>query len=501
MSLISTRGGATVTAAQAILAGIAPGGGLYVPRAYSPVTQLALQQMSAQPYARRAARVLEALLDDYAPAEIQGAVEAAYARFDVPEVAPVRPLNGLGGGVHVLELFHGPTLAFKDMALQLLPHLTRLAMDKLGEKRELFVLVATSGDTGKAALEGFADVPGTRCAVFYPSEGVSEAQRLQMVTQTGANTHVIAVRGNFDDAQTGVKRIFADSDFAVDMNARGYMLSSANSINFGRLAPQAAYYFSAYADLLASGAIGPGQRVHFVVPTGNFGNILAAEYARRMGLPVGKLLCASNSNNVLTDFMHSGVYDARRPFHQTISPSMDILVSSNLERLLFELCDRDEQLVARWMQALKEGRPYDIGAGRLRALREVFAADWVDDEVTRDTIRQIWRDARYLMDPHTAVAARALMNHRERTGDPTPAVIVATASPFKFGREVARALLGDAVAREPDDFACCDLLAGHCGVEVPPRIAELPSLPVRHDTCIDASGMAEALSSLFSLKV
>jgi len=262
--------------------------------------------------------------------------------------------------------------------LQLLPYLARLAMDKCGEERELFVLVATSGDTGKAALEGFADVPGTRCAVFYPSEGVSEAQRLQMVTQTGANTHVMAVRGNFDDAQAGVKRIFADPDFAAGMDARGRMLSSANSINFGRLAPQVAYYFSAYADLLATGAVTPGQKVHFAVPTGNFGNILAAEYARRMGLPVGKLLCASNSNNVLADFVRTGVYDARRPFYQTMSPSMDILISSNLERLLFELCGRDGRTVAGWMRALGEGRPYDIGADRLRALREVFTADWVD---------------------------------------------------------------------------------------------------------------------------
>ncbi|MCL2545295.1 MAG: threonine synthase [Clostridia bacterium] len=499
MPLISTRGGAAVTASQAILAGIAPGGGLYVPGAYSPIGWPALQQMSAEPYARRAARVLRAFLDDYTPAQIEGAAQAAYARFAVPEVAPVRPLGGLGGpygGVHVLELFHGPTLAFKDMALQLLPRLTRLAMAKCGEARELFVLVATSGDTGKAALEGFAGAPGTRCAVFYPSEGVSEAQRLQMVTQTGANTHVIAVRGNFDDAQTGVKRIFADPAFAADMDARGRMLSSANSINFGRLAPQVAYYFSAYADLLAAGAVAPGQRVHFAVPTGNFGNILAAEYARRMGLPVGKLLCASNSNNVLADFVRTGVYDPRRPFYQTISPSMDILISSNLERLLFELCGRDEGTVARWMQALKEGRPYDIGPERLRALHEGFAADWADDQATRDTIRQVWRDARYLMDPHTAVAARALMRYRERTGDGTPAVIVATASPYKFGREVARALLGDAAIGGLDDFACCRLLAGSCEQEVPPAIAELPCLPVRHNAIIDASGMAEALREI-----
>jgi len=493
MPLIPTRGGAAVAASQAILAGIAPGGGLYVPGAFSSIDRITLRQMGSEPYAWRAATVLRTFLDDYTSPEIASAAEAAYGRFDVPQVAPVR---SLGDATHVLELFHGPTLAFKDMALQLLPRLTRLAMDKCGEERELFVLAATSGDTGKAALEGFADVPGTRCAVFYPSEGVSQAQRLQMVTQAGDNTHVIAVRGNFDDAQTGVKRIFADPLFAAEMDGRGRVLSSANSINFGRLAPQVAYYFSAYADLLASGAITPGQRIHFAVPTGNFGNILAAEYARRMGLPVGKLLCASNSNNVLADFMRTGVYDARRPFFQTISPSMDILVSSNLERLLFELCGRDEGWVARWMQAQKEGQPYDIGPERLRVLQEGFAAEWVDDQTTRDTIQRVWRDTRYLLDPHTAVAARALMHYRERTGDWTPAVIVSTASPFKFGREVARALLGEVAIQGMDDFACCDLLADTCNLAVPPAIAQLPSLPVRHDAIIDASAMAEALRGM-----
>jgi threonine synthase len=451
--------------------------------------------MSAQPYAQRAARVLETFLDDYGAEEIRETVEAGYARFDTPQVAPVRALHD---DVFVLELFHGPTLAFKDMALQLLPLLTRAAMDKRGERRELLVLVATSGDTGKAALEGFADVAGTRCAVFFPAEGVSAAQRLQMVTQTGANTHAIAVRGNFDDAQNGVKRIFNDPGFVARMSAQGRTLSSANSINFGRLAPQVAYYFSAYADLLAAGAISLGQPVHFAVPTGNFGNILAAEYARRMGLPIGKLLCASNSNNVLTDFLETGVYDARRPLHPTISPSMDILISSNLERLLYELCDRDDALVTAWMAALKAGQPYDIGKRRLGLLRDVFFGDWSDDAATRETIRRVWQRCRYLMDPHTAVAARAMMRYRERTGDRTPVVIVSTASPFKFGRDVAQALLGDTVIRGLDDFDCCRLVADACNLEVPPSIEGLPSLPVLHDTLIDAGDMAETLERLVS---
>ncbi|MDR3051359.1 MAG: threonine synthase [Oscillospiraceae bacterium] len=490
MPFLSTRGEKNVTASQAILRGLAPDGGLYVPAAFPVIPLADVAAMATQPYPVRAARVLGALLDDYRQQELAQATALAYARFDGDGPAPLR---ALAPNLHMLELYHGPTLAFKDMALQLLPHLTRLAMDKNGEQRELFVLVATSGDTGKAALEGYCGVPGTRCAVFFPSQGVSEAQRLQMVTQAGANTHAIAVCGNFDDAQNGVKRIFADADFAKTMHAQGRTLSSANSINFGRLAPQVAYYFSAYADLLATGAITPGQRVHFAVPTGNFGNILAAEYARRMGLPVGKLLCASNSNNVLTDFLATGVYDANRPFHQTISPSMDILISSNLERLLFELCGRDASAVSAWMRALRTGGRYDIGATHLSALRGHFLGAWVDDGTTRATIRQVWRDHRRLLDPHTAVAARALLDYRQQTGDMAPAVVVSTASPFKFGRDVAQALFEDPAADAADDFACCRRLADTCGLTVPPAIAQLPALPIRHTLQTDPADMALTL--------
>lgn len=490
MSLISTRGGDAVTASQAILQGLSPSGGLYVPCTFPKFSIEDIAQMAGQGYIKRAVRVLSAFLNDYTSEEVRACVQAAYARFDTPSVAPLRALDGQ---THVLELFHGPTLAFKDVALQLLPHLTRLAMDKCAEERELFVLVATSGDTGKAALEGFADVPGTRCAVFYPLEGVSEAQRLQMVTQTGENAHAIAVRGNFDDAQNGVKRIFVDPAFSARMDASHRVLSSANSINFGRLVPQIVYYFSAYADLLASGAIQPGQKVHFAVPTGNFGNILAAEYARRMGLPIQRLICASNSNNVLTDFLAQGVYDARRPFYQTISPSMDILISSNLERLLFELCGRDDAMVRQWMDALKSGRPYDVGHASLRALQEVFWGAWADEETTCATILRTWQRFRYLMDPHTAVAASALKQYRDATGDATPAVIVSTASPFKFGRDVARALLGDVATQGLDDFACCDLLGDACDADIPLQIAQLPTLPIRHTAVTDADDMAGAL--------
>ncbi len=493
MALISTRGGDRLSASQAILRGLARDGGLFVPDRFPHFSLADIEGMARMGYQARALRVLGALLDDYHQVELADAVHQAYRRFDDARVAPLVPL---GDGAHVLELFHGPTLAFKDVALQLLPHLTRLAMDKHDESRELFVLVATSGDTGKAALEGFADVPGTRCAVFFPEVGVSMAQRLQMTTQTGDNTHVFAVRGNFDDAQNGVKRIFADPDFVRRMDDRGRVLSSANSINFGRLAPQVAYYFSAYADLVHTKAILPGQKVHFAVPTGNFGNILAAEYARRMGLPIGKLLCASNRNNVLADFLSTGVYDARRPFHQTISPSMDILISSNLERLLFELSGRDETQVSQWMETLKNGQPYDIGQDRLRQMRETFLGAWVSDEDTRESIQRIWNRFRYLMDPHTAVAARALWKYREETGDDTPAVVVSTASPFKFCRDVARALLGDVVLQEPDDFACGRLLCDATGLEMPPQIAQLPTFPIRHKTIIDPKDMAQTLETL-----
>ena len=442
-------------------------------------------------YQQRAVRILGALLDDYTPDEVAEAVDQAYGhnRFSHPDVAPLRKIET---GHYVLELFHGPTLAFKDMALQLLPHLLTLAARKQGETREVFILVATSGDTGKAALEGFADVPGTRCAVFYPHGGVSEAQRLQMVTQRGDNTHVIAVDGNFDDAQTGVKHLFTDPRFIDSMNARGRVLSSANSINYGRLIPQVAYYFSAYADLLSQGAIALGDPVHFVVPTGNFGNILAADYARRMGLPVGKLLCASNSNCILTDFLTTGVYDANRAFHKTISPSMDILISSNLERYLYELAHRRDGQVAAWMAQLQAQRRYALSPEQTKALQARMRGAWFDDAQTLQTIRETWNRSRYSLDPHSAIAQAMLAQYRQDTGDATPAVVVSTASPFKFGGDVAKALFPDSTEAW-DDFACCDRLAELTGLPVPGPIASLPTLPIRHSKRCAPDRMGDAL--------
>ena len=348
------------------------------------------------------------------------------------------------------------------------------------------ILVATSGDTGKAALEGFKDVPGTSCTVFYPTDGVSDVQKLQMTTTGGENTHVIALNGNFDDAQSGVKALFSSADFHQQVNARGKVLSSANSINFGRLVPQIVYYFSAYADLLNAGAIALGDEVNFVVPTGNFGNILAGYYARSMGLPVKKLICASNRNNVLTDFFLGGVYDTRRQFFKTTSPSMDILISSNLERLLFECADRDGALIARWMQQLRTSQSYAVGQQRQEWLLSVFAAGYADDRDCAEEIARVFEQHHYLMDTHTAVASRVLRQYRETSGDLTPTVIVSTASPYKFPRVVNEALGFDASGT---DFECMDVLARETGTTAPAALRGLETADVRFDNVVEIDGM------------
>ena len=499
MSFFSTRGGAAVTASQAILYGLAPDGGLYVPAMFPPISREKLASLTEMDYCQRASTILRTYLEDFSIPEIDAALAAAYdkAKFDDPAIAPTKQLTD---DTFVLELFHGPTLAFKDMALQLLPHLTTLSAKKNGEEREVSILVATSGDTGKAALEGFKDVPGTSCTVFYPTDGVSDVQKLQMTTTGGSNTHVIAINGNFDDAQTGVKTLFGSADFAEAVNAQGKVLSSANSINFGRLVPQIVYYFSAYADLLNQGAITLGDEVNFVVPTGNFGNILAAYYARSMGLPVKKLICASNRNNVLTDFFQEGVYDTRRVFYKTTSPSMDILISSNLERLLFECADRDGALIATWMKQLKESYSYCIGEQRLEWMNSVFAAGYADDKQCAQEIRARFETEGYLMDTHTAVASCVLREYREKTGDDTVAVIVSTASPYKFAQDVLSAVKGEEAARGMDAFQCSDALEALSGMPVPQQVRELRSLPVRHKAQCEKDGMAEAVMNAFAGK-
>ena len=490
MSFFSTRGESCVTASQAILWGIAPDGGLYVPAMFQAVQPERLTSLMEMSYEQRAVAVLKRFLEDFSLKEIEDSVRAAYSRerFTAPEVAPVRQLDS---ATWSLELFHGPTLAFKDMALQLLPHLLKLSAEKNGEDREICILVATSGDTGKAALEGFRDVPGTSCTVFYPLDGVSDVQRLQMVTTGGNNTHVIAVRGNFDDAQTGVKELFGSESFREEMAAKGRTLSSANSINLGRLVPQVVYYFSAYAELLKTNAISAGEPVNFCVPTGNFGDILAGYYARCMGLPVNKLICASNRNNVLTDFFNTGIYSTHRTFFKTISPSMDILVSSNLERLLYEAADRDGTLIRTWMTQLKESGSYSVGEQRRDWLLDTFWGDCADNKDTLGEIRKRWEQDHYLMDPHTAVAGHVLREYRRKTGDDTPSVIVSTASPYKFAADVLSALTGGNAGGDP--FSASEEIQKLTGIPMPEQVRKLRELQVRHTAECDKDKMGQAV--------
>ena len=496
MSFFSTRGGSCVTASQAILRGIAPDGGLYVPAMFPEISRQKLASLCEMSYTQRASEILRYYLEDFSIPEIDNAVEAAYSRerFDDPAVAPVRMLDE---NTAVLELFHGPTLAFKDMALQLLPHLTRLSAEKNGENREVSILVATSGDTGKAALEGFRDVPGTSCTVFYPLDGVSDVQKMQMVTTGGSNTHVIAVNGNFDDAQTGVKNLFASEEFNRSVNEKGKVLSSANSINFGRLVPQIVYYFSAYADLVRDGRIMPGDCINFVVPTGNFGDILAAYYAHNMGLPIHKLICASNRNNVLTDFFESGIYSTHRTFFKTMSPSMDILISSNLERLLFEAADRDGNLVGVWMKQLKECGSYSVGDQRMEWMRSMFHAGFADDLATLKEIGERYTKNGYLMDTHTAVASNVLRQYRQATGDTTVSVIVSTASPYKFAADVLTGIAGREATEGLDAFECSAKLEELTGVPMPAQVKQLRELPVRHTARCEKDGMDRAVLDAF----
>jgi threonine synthase len=486
MPCCCTRGGSSTASSLAILSGIAPNGGLYVPSSLPKLSYADQVSLADLPYADRAARILSGLLDDFTADEVNTAVQSAYLHFDNPAVAPVVQIRD---NTFVLELFHGPTLAFKDMALQLLPRLMALSACKNKESRDISVLVATSGDTGKAALEGFKDVPGTSCTVFYPLGGVSDIQELQMTTTGGANTHVIGLRGNFDDAQSGLKRLFVNPGFISRMSASGKVISSANSINLGRLLPQIAYYFSACADLQKRGGITWQNGINVIVPTGNFGNILAAWYARLMGAPIKKLICASNRNSVLADFIKTGCYNSNRTFYTTISPSMDILVSSNLERLLFDLSGRDGQCVGKWMEDLASTGRFDIGPDRLRVMNEVFVGDYADDSATRKAIDRVWREDRYLFDPHTAVAEEVLRQYRSDTSDQTPALIIATASPYKFSADVLQA----AGFEGGNAFESAERLSEATGIPVPLSIRALRHLPVRHSAVCDVSGMEAAI--------
>jgi threonine synthase len=480
---------ASINAAGAIVKGISDDGGLFVPDEIPSLPIDAIRQMVGMPYPEVAARVMAGWLRGFSFDELLQMCQAAYRNFDTPGVAPVVSLSG---NRHVLELFHGPTLAFKDVALQILPRLMAASARKTSETRELVILVATSGDTGKAALAGFAGVPGVRIVVFYPDGGVSEAQRLQMVTQEGDNARVIAVRGNFDDAQTGVKRMIANRALGDHLSELGMLFSSANSINLGRLVPQIAYYFWAYQRLVASRRVAFGKPVNVCVPTGNFGNILAAFYAKEMGLPIGRLICASNQNNVLADFINTGAYDRNRPFYLTTSPSMDILISSNLERLLYELCGRDAGAVCQMMANLAKSGRYVLPTSALVKLKTFMSGGWASEEQVSGQIAATFREDKYLCDPHTAVALSVLDRFQQETGDRTPTVIASTASPYKFGKSVALALFGPEVATL-DDFVCCDRLAKVSKGEVPAAIATLRQKPVLHTAVCEKDAMQPAL--------
>ncbi len=464
----------TATSTQAVLQGLAPDGGLYIRKELGGFDWrgvLALDTLGM------AERILAFLLPDF---EDMGAlVRRAYAgKFETEDLTPLAAV----GGRYVLELFRGPTSAFKDVALSMLPQLITAARRQEGMREQIVILTATSGDTGKAALEGFRDVEGTRIVVFYPEQGVSQVQKAQMVTQEGSNVCVCAVRGNFDDAQTGVKNIFA----AGVPEGAHVRLSSANSINIGRLAPQVVYYFKAYADLVRSGRIGIGQKVDFVVPTGNFGDILAGYFAKEMGLPVGRLVCASNRNDVLTQFLRTGVYDRRRPFYKTLSPSMDILVSSNLERLLFLLSQGDAARVAEYMRRLREEGVYRVDDALLARLQAEFSCGCCDDEQTEETIGRVWREYGYLMDTHTAVAWHVADEYARESGSEAPLVVLSTASPYKFPAAVLCAIGGDASG---DEFGLMQRLHDATGVPVPRALAQLADKPVLHRDCVDRDRM------------
>ncbi len=496
MQYISTRGqAAPVSGAQAIVSGIAPDGGLYVPNTIPTLAYDRIKQMQKLRYPELAAAVLGSFLTDFSPAELSQAAELAYGadRFAQPTVCPlvlVKP------NLAVLELWHGPTGAFKDMALQILPHLMKSARQKCGEEKESVILVATSGDTGKAALAGFRDVGGTRVIVFYPENGVSHVQKLQMITQEGQNVAAAAVTGNFDDAQQGVKRIFADAEFAKRLADAGFLLSSANSINWGRLVPQIVYYFAAYHELLRQKVIRDGEAVNVAVPTGNFGNILAAYFARKMGLPIHRLICAANANHILEDFIRTGVYDTNRPFHKTISPSMDILVSSNLERLLFAAADQDGGQIRVWMQALAESGRYSINGPALHYIQSLFWAGSASEQDTAQAINTLYHESGYLMDPHTAVGCHVLDHYRASEKDERVTILASTASPFKFGSAVANAL---GLPGAGDELRTAEALAEHTRWHMPSFLAGLAEKPIRHTTVCQPEKMGETVQRLLGI--
>ncbi|MBO4609413.1 MAG: threonine synthase [Lachnospiraceae bacterium] len=484
----STRGeGVKYTASMAVLKGLASDGGLFVPD-HIPSLDKSLAELAEMDYQNLAYEVMKLFLTDYTEEELRGCIANAYdSKFDTDEIAPLSE----SCGSYYLELWHGATIAFKDMALSLLPHLMTTAAKKNGLKKEIVILTATSGDTGKAALAGFADVPGTRIVVFYPKSGVSPIQEKQMVTQRGDNTLVVGIHGNFDDAQTGVKKIFGDTDFAKELDEKGFVFSSANSINIGRLVPQVCYYVYAYTRLLKEERIKEGDLINVCVPTGNFGNILAAFYAKLMGLPVGKLICASNTNKVLFDFFESGTYDRNREFHVTTSPSMDILISSNLERLIYFIAGNRAERCAELMGELSGNGNYTITADEKKGLAD-FYGGYADEVQTAEQIKKIYEKSGYVIDTHTAVASFVCDEYKAKTGDNTPVVIASTASPYKFTRSVMNAI--DPEYDKKTDFELIDDLAKLSNTKVPQAIEDIRSAPVLHKTECDVDEMKSVIA-------
>lgn len=482
----------TATASQAILKGLAGQGGLFVPERI-PELDVPFEKLSRMTYQELAYEVMRLFLTDFTEEELKSCICSAYdKKFDTPGIADLVKKDN----AWFLELFHGSTIAFKDMALSILPYLLTTSARKNNIKNEIVILTATSGDTGKAALAGFADVPGTKIIVFYPKNGVSPIQEKQMVTQKGRNTYVIGIHGNFDDAQTGVKKMFSDPELADEMDKAGYQFSSANSINIGRLVPQIVYYVYSYVQLLARGEVAPVEKINIVVPTGNFGNILAAYYAKNMGLPAAKLICASNENKVLFDFFKTGCYDRNRDFILTSSPSMDILISSNLERLIYQIAGEDAKKNLALMKDLNEKGKYTITDG-MKSRLDDFYGNYADEEETAAAIRDMYRKTGYIMDTHTAVASAVYKKYLSETGDLTKTVIASTASPYKFGRSVMGAI--DPAFDSREDFELVDELYRLSGVKIPRAIEDIRTAPVLHETVCEKEDMCKEVKRILSL--
>ena len=482
----------TITASQAILKGLASDGGLFVPTQL-PKLNVSLEELSKMSYKETAYAVMKEFLTDFTEEELKSCIDKAYdSKFDTEEIAPLVKAEG----AYYLELFHGATIAFKDMALSILPHLLTTSAKKNNVKNEIVILTATSGDTGKAALAGFADVPGTRIVVFYPKGGVSPIQEKQMVTQKGDNTFVVGIKGNFDQAQSGVKAIFGNKELEAEMDKAGFQFSSANSINIGRLVPQVVYYVYAYAKLLANGEITDGEKINVVVPTGNFGNILAAYYAKNMGLPIDKLICASNDNKVLYDFFTTGIYDKNREFILTTSPSMDILISSNLERLIYKIAGNDAAKNKELMTSLTTTGKYDI-TDDMRAELKDFYGNYATEKETAEIIKDVYEKTGYIIDTHTAVAAVVSRKYLRDTNDTNKLVIASTASPFKFTRSVMNAI--NSKYDSMGDFELVDELSKIGNVKVPNAIEEIRNAKVLHDTVCEVDEMTDVVKKFLNI--